>query len=177
MSALWKCISTTFGFFDVYTEHPKLRTNGQGRFTSCLGLLLSIGLALTCLLLFVPAANDYVQGKYLEQAVTSVESPTTAREMDVVTGRDIFMGISVRLKNTTEEVDITAEMANFMGLTLQQVDNTPGAKTMIRDMPTEPCPPNYFANFDSGVNLKYCWKAKDGLRVQISNLKYLIFRF
>ena len=137
-----------------------------------------MGFILTCLLLFVPAANNYAQGKYIEQTVISTESAATIKETNPVTGRDMFMALSVRLKNTTEEVDITQEMNSSMQLDLIQVDNTKGAPTQVRYLPTEPCPANYLSNFDQGVDLKYCWKPIDGLKLQIySVIKNMQFSF
>lgn len=133
---------------------------------------------LACLLIFVPAANSYVKGKYIEQTVKNSESAEALKESNPVIGRDIFMAISVRRKNTTEEVDISPEMNSFMKLNLIQVDKTDQAQTEMQYLPTEPCPANYLSNFDSGVNLKYCWKPVDGLKLDIYGvIKYLQFSF
>lgn len=98
--------------------------------------------------------------------------------MHLVTGRDIFMALSVRLKNTTEEVDITDAMNTFMTIVLTQVNQDPNAAKTLRNAPTEPCPANYLSDFDAGISLKYCWKPIDGVMLDIYSVgRHLQFSF
>lgn len=67
MTAIYTGIENFFRYWDIYSEQPKLRTNGRSRFTSCCGLLLTLAFIATSIAVVAPVLRDYINGKYVEQ--------------------------------------------------------------------------------------------------------------
>ena len=65
-----------------------------------------------------------------------------------------------------------------MNLKMIQLNRITSSVAVQNRYPTEPCPPDYLKNFDDGVQLKYCWKPIDGLKLSVYGTnKYLQFAF
>lgn len=107
MNKLSTCFRKSIGWFDWYSDQPRLLSNRLTKFTSACGVALSILFLLTCLLIFVPTFAKYVRKEYLEQTIETMDPVDSDQARNYVTGRDIFIGFAARRRSDGMPVDLT----------------------------------------------------------------------